>query len=231
MTDLPDTLSHALRRFTRLPGIGSRPASDPITGEVLRAFPLAGIAVALLQGLVYAVSSLLLPHPVAVLLAMATGVVLTGGQHEQGWMRWCRPGALSLPLLLLLRFETLAHIGTDWLVMALVCAAAWSRACAVLLVQAMTVTRRDATIALLIGAIPTLALIAWTGDALTGLLSLACALVATAVVRGIARRRNGQTNGSSMDAGQQLAEVAFLIGLLVALESADLPEEAQDDDS
>lgn len=280
MADLPHTLTHALRRFTRIPGLGAQTPGDAVTGHVLRAFPLAGIAVALAQGLVYALASLLLPHPVAVLLAMVAGIVLTGGLHEQGWMRWCRPAALSLPLLILLRFETLAHVGTDWLVMALVCAAAWSRACAVLLSSSVarlaapaapasaayidssvspaapafpvsappssfagspaglpfdgateSASRRDAAIALIIGVMPTLALVAWTGDALTGVLGLACALVATAVLRGIARRRRARPRAGLLDAAQQVADTAFLIGLLVSLESAELPADTQDDDS
>jgi adenosylcobinamide-GDP ribazoletransferase len=262
MADLSHALRAALRDFTRLPGVRrgapavtahdtaieatadavSMPvpsaalsgAPTPLTppSTVLRVLPIAGLLVALGQGLAYALFSLALPHPIAVLLALAAGVLLTGATHESGWLRWCGPGAgiAGLVITTLLRFETLAHIGTDWLVAALLCAASVSRAFAVLLVSSlprqaadshddpsMGVGARDAGVALLLGVLPVLGLALWTGDATAGLLGLACALAATAIMRRTVRKRSQPDGRGALDATQQVVEAAFLVGMLVVL--------------
>ena len=270
MADLSHALRAALRDFTRLPGVrrsapsettqdrssdatvdaasihvhaAAAPLASMPPGAVLRVLPIAGLLVALGQGLAYALFSLALPHPIAVLLALAAGVLLTGATHETGWLRWCGPGAGTAGLVIttLLRFETLAHIGTDWLVAALLCAASVSRAFAVLLVSSlprqadapqapsMEIDARDGGVALMLGVLPVLGLALWTGDATAGLLGLACALAATAVIRRTVRKRSHPDGRGALDATQQVVEAAFLVGMLVVLGVEDTATDSQAD--
>jgi adenosylcobinamide-GDP ribazoletransferase len=232
----------ALQHFTRIrPGDGVDAAPS---GHTLRGWPIAGLIVALAQSLVFALASVALPHPVAILLAIAAGLMLTGAHHEAGWMSWCgRNGIVGVIVLILLRFETLAQIDADWLVAALLCAAAFSRACSVLLIASLPASfaasgetplqasGRESGVALLVGAIPVLGLIAWTGDLLAGVLAMASAIIATAVIRGLSLRRRTAQRMTILDAAQQVAEVAFFLGLLVALGLTDIDASTEDEGS
>jgi adenosylcobinamide-GDP ribazoletransferase len=249
----------ALQFYSRIPVTGRVAAWmgwDPAwLGRATRYFPLVGILVALGQAFIYVAASVVLPHPVSLLLAIAAGLLLTGMFHEDGWADFCDGfggttdrartleimrdsrigayGAIGVGLLLLLRFETLAHVDTDWIVASLVCAAAFSRGCATLVMASLPYAREedDATarpvakgvspadvgIAVALAIAPTLVLAAWTGDASPGLLALSFALLVTAAMRRIVRRRIGGYTGDCLGAVQQVAEVAFLLGMLVVL--------------
>ncbi|HYF59457.1 MAG TPA: adenosylcobinamide-GDP ribazoletransferase [Burkholderiaceae bacterium] len=264
----------ALQFYTRIPVTG-RVARwmgwEPgWLGRATRYFPLAGMVVALGQALVYAVASVVLPHPVALLLALAAGLLLTGAFHEDGWADFCDGfggatdrertleimrdsrigayGAIGTALMLLLRFETLAHIDTDWIAASLLCAAGFSRGCAVLVMASLPYARDeadakakpvaegvgalDALVALGLAVAPVLVLTAWTGDASPGLLGLSFALIATAAVRRLMRRRLGGYTGDCLGAVQQVAEAAFLLGLLVVLGAGmEIDEPEEDGDS
>jgi adenosylcobinamide-GDP ribazoletransferase len=249
----------ALQFYSRIPVTG-RAADwmgwDPAwLGRATRYFPLVGIVVALGQAFVYVAASVVLPHPVSLLLAMGAGLLLTGMFHEDGWADFCDAfggtsersrtleimrdsrigayGAIGIGMLLLLRFETLAHVDTDWIVASLVCAAAFSRGCAVLVMASLPYVREeddakakpvargvspaDVGVALALAVAPTLVLAAWTGDPSAGLLGLSFALLATAAMRRVVRRRLGGYTGDCLGAVQQVAEVAFLLGMLVVL--------------
>jgi adenosylcobinamide-GDP ribazoletransferase len=229
-------------------------------GDAIRYLPIAGLLVAIAQSVVYMFASIVLPHAVALLLAIGAGLILTGACHEVGWARFCTmlgerpaarstnddaidsasastalgwavPGAVGVMLLLMLRFESLAHLDADWIAASLICAATFSRACAVLGSSRASAT--DALIAMLLGAAPLALLALWTDDNLPGLLGLSIALISTALVRRLIRRSgamharaSGDTaadNRSSTDPGigavQQIAEAGFLLGLLIALEA------------
>lgn len=54
-----------------------------------RYFPLIGSLVGAMAGLSYWLSALLLPVPVAILISMASSVLLTGAFHEDGWADFC----------------------------------------------------------------------------------------------------------------------------------------------
>ena len=254
----------ALRVYTRVPFIARLPGvtSDVATraGDAIRYLPIAGLLVAIAQSVVYMFASIVLPHAVALLLAIGAGLILTGACHEVGWARFCTmlgerpaarstnddaidsasastalgwavPGAVGVMLLLMLRFESLAHLDADWIAASLICAATFSRACAVLGSSRASAT--DALIAMLLGAAPLALLAFWTDDNLPGLLGLSIALISTALVRRLIRRSgamharaSGDTaadNRSSTDPGigavQQIAEAGFLLGLLIALEA------------
>ena len=254
----------ALRVYTRVPFIARLPGvtSDVATraGDAIRYLPIAGLLVAIAQSVVYRFASIVLPHAVALLLAIGAGLILTGACHEVGWARFCTmlgerpaargtnddaidsasastalgwavPGAVGVMLLLMLRFESLAHLDADWIAASLICAATFSRACAV--IGSARASATDALIAMLLGAAPLALLAFWTDDNLPGLLGLSIALISTALVRRLIRRSgamharaSGDTAAgtrSSTDPGigavQQIAEAGFLLGLLIALEA------------
>lgn len=254
----------ALRVYTRVPFIARLPGvtSDVPTraGDAIRYLPIAGLLVAIAQSVVYMFASIVLPHAVALLLAIGAGLILTGACHEVGWARFCTmlgerpaargtnddaidsasastalgwavPGAVGVMLLLMLRFESLAHLDADWIAASLICAATFSRACAV--IGSSRASATDALIAMLLGAAPLALLAFWTDDNLPGLLGLSIALISTALVRRLIRRSgamharaSGDTAAdtrSSTDPGigavQQIAEAGFLLGLLIALEA------------
>jgi adenosylcobinamide-GDP ribazoletransferase len=229
-------------------------------GDAIRYLPIAGLLVAIAQSVVYMFASIVLPHAVALLLAIGAGLILTGACHEVGWARFCTmlgerpaargtnddaidsasastalgwavPGAVGVMLLLMLRFESLAHLDADWIAASLICAATFSRACAV--IGSARASATDALIAMLLGAAPLALLALWTDDNLPGLLGLSIALISTALVRRLIRRSgamharaSGDTAAgtrSSTDPGigavQQIAEAGFLLGLLIALEA------------
>jgi adenosylcobinamide-GDP ribazoletransferase len=254
----------ALRVYTRVPFIARLHGvtSDVPTraGDAIRYLPIAGLLVAIAQSAVYMFASIVLPHAVALLLAIGAGLILTGACHEVGWARFCTmlgerpaarstnddaidsasastalgwavPGAVGVMLLLMLRFESLAHLDADWIAASLICAATFSRACAV--IGSARASATDALIAMLLGAAPLALLALWTDDNLPGLLGLSIALISTALVRRLIRRSgamharaSGDTAAgtrSSTDPGigavQQIAEAGFLLGLLIALEA------------
>jgi adenosylcobinamide-GDP ribazoletransferase len=257
----------AIQFYTRIPVTGRLAAWmgwDPAwLGRATRYFPLAGIVVALGQSAVYVAASSVLPHPVSLLLALGAGLLLTGAFHEDGWADFCDAfggrvdrtrtleimrdsrvgayGAIGTGMMLLLRFETLAHVDTGWVVASLVCSAAFSRGCAVLVMASLPYARDeadakakpvgenvgpgDALLGLALALAPTVVLVAWTGDATAGLLGVSCALLATSVMRRIVRRRLGGYTGDCLGAVQQVAEVAFLLGMLVVL-ATDVAEPA-----
>ena len=250
----------ALQFYSRIPVAGRVAAwmgwEPSWLGRATRYFPLVGVVVALGQAFVYVAASVVLPHPVALLLAIAAGLLLTGMFHEDGWADFCDGfggatdrartlaimrdsrigayGAIGTGVLLLLRFETLAHVDTDWIVASLVCAAAFSRGCAVLVMASLPYARdddaggtakpvathvspADVGLAAALAVLPTLLLASWTGDASPGLLGVSFALLVTAAMRRIVRRRLGGYTGDCLGAVQQVAEVAFLLGMLVVL--------------
>lgn len=151
----------ALQCYTRIPVTG-RIARwmgwDPAwISPSARYFPAVGIIVGGLSALMYSAAGVVLPHGVAVLLALITGVLLTGAFHEDGLADTCDAfgcshdrnkiltvmkdsrlgtyGVIGLLLMVMLRYETLSSISPDWVPTTLVCAAAWSRFCTLWVVR------------------------------------------------------------------------------------------------
>ncbi len=73
----------ALVLLTRLPA-GRLPEACPKTSTAAWAFPLAGALVGAISGGVFLAAGLILPALPAALLAVAAGVLVTGGLHEDG---------------------------------------------------------------------------------------------------------------------------------------------------
>lgn len=137
----------ALVAWTRLPLRATvRHDAGPAAGASgTRYLPVAGMAVALPSAVAYAVAGVWLPHAVALLVALAAMLALTGAVHERGFAGWCDDlsagrraqgplgvaGAAGLVMLVLARFETLSSVDPSWIALSMVCAAAFSRGCAV----------------------------------------------------------------------------------------------------
>lgn len=80
----------AMRAYARAPE--ARLLSPPADGELGRAMrhlPLIGLLVGALFAVTYVLLAQLVPHSVAVLLAITVAALVTGGHHEIGWMRFC----------------------------------------------------------------------------------------------------------------------------------------------
>ena len=84
----------ALRVYTRVPFIARLPGvtSDVATraDNAIRYLPIAGLLVAIAQSVVYMFASIVLPHAVALLLAIGAGLILTGACPEVGWPGFAR---------------------------------------------------------------------------------------------------------------------------------------------
>ena len=79
----------ALEFFTRLP-VPRWVGFDPLwSREAARFLPLVGWLVGVVGAVVAALSALVLPPVVALLLSMLTTIVLTGALHEDGWADLC----------------------------------------------------------------------------------------------------------------------------------------------
>jgi adenosylcobinamide-GDP ribazoletransferase len=74
----------ALAFFSRIPVPASTPYTPQLLNQSSRYLSLAGLLLGALQALVLLASAKLLPLPVAVLLALLSGLILTGAFHEDG---------------------------------------------------------------------------------------------------------------------------------------------------
>lgn len=261
----------ALQFYTRIPIVGaiarwSRYSSARLA-LATRYFPLVGLLLGLIIAVVYVLLAFVLPHSVAVLIALITGVLLTGAFHEDGWADFCDGfgghvsrertleimtdsrigayGAIGTMLLLLLKFEVLASIDSNWTALMFVCAHPFSRACSVAIMLmlpyarlddeskakpiARGVRRVDCLIAMLIGLLPIVGAVIWLNEYEAFLLPMLLAMTTTVwLARKFYRRLQGYT-GDCLGATQQLTETLFYLGLLcwltiyqTAMESASL---------
>ncbi|GGO80632.1 adenosylcobinamide-GDP ribazoletransferase [Marinobacterium nitratireducens] len=80
---------NALTFFTRIPPPAWVRFSDERLNQSSRYFPLVGLLVGAATALLFWLLQSLLPLPVAVLLSIAAGVLLTGGFHEDGLADVC----------------------------------------------------------------------------------------------------------------------------------------------
>ncbi|MBI3052601.1 MAG: adenosylcobinamide-GDP ribazoletransferase, partial [Betaproteobacteria bacterium] len=79
----------AIQYFTRLPVPRWVGYSERQLNDASRYFPLVGILVGLFTGVVFVLTLRVFPQPIAVLLAMLSGILLTGGFHEDGLTDTC----------------------------------------------------------------------------------------------------------------------------------------------
>ncbi len=159
----------AIQFYTRVPVVGALSAwaqYEPVRlAKATRYFPLVGLLVGVLIAMTYIFLASFLPHSVAILIAVITGVLTTGAFHEDGWADFCDGfggavsrertleimtdsrigayGALGLILLFALKLETLASIEPGWVPIGFICAHSFSRACAVMVMMILPYARPD----------------------------------------------------------------------------------------
>ena len=235
----------AVRFFTRLPVPGWVGHSAEALNHSARYFTLVGLIVGLIGALVFALTSFFFPKTLAVLLAMAATILITGAFHEDGWADmvdgfgggWTRErtleimkdsrigsyGAIALVLLLLAKFMALVELDMLLIAPALIAGHALSRLCATSVMHFLDYARDEGKAKPLATRISlgelavagTFGLIALVLlpplSVITGVL---LAAAATAWLTRKFHRRLGGYTGDCLGATQQLAEVAFYLGLL-----------------
>ena len=145
----------ALMFFTRIP-VRLADFQESHLNDSVQYFPLVGIVVGAIGGLIFWLSNLLLPSPVSVLMSMGATIYLTGAFHEDGladaadglgggWgkeqvltimqdSRIGSYGAVALTMVLIGKFQALSHIGAMLLPMVLISSHALSRFAGVLVI-------------------------------------------------------------------------------------------------
>lgn len=235
----------AMRAYTRAPE--ERLLSPPADGDVGRAMrhlPLIGLLIGALFALAYVLLAQLMPHSVAVLLAIALAALMTGGHHEIGWMRFCdaarrgddQPrqagaraggavGAVALVLVVLLKLEALSSLDPSWISVAALTGHPMSRGLAVAALtglngvnrgerQGPAVLRQTWLFALAAGLVPALVAASWLENQLAFVCGLVPALFVMLLARRLARRRMAADSQAVLGAAQQLTELAWYLGLL-----------------
>ncbi|MBK9446273.1 MAG: adenosylcobinamide-GDP ribazoletransferase [Betaproteobacteria bacterium] len=235
----------AVRFFTRLPVPAWVGHSAEMLNHSARYFTLVGLIVGLIGALVFALTSFFFPKTLAVLLAMAATILVTGAFHEDGWADmvdgfgggWTRErtleimkdsrigsyGAIALVLLLLAKFMALVELDMLLVAPALIAGHALSRLCATSVMHFLDYARDEGKAKPLATRISLgeLAVAGFFGlialvllpplSVITGVL---LAAAATAWLTRKFKHRLGGYTGDCLGATQQLAEVAFYLGLL-----------------
>ena len=154
----------ALSFFTRIPIHFSTEITPEQLNKASRYFAMVGLLIGFICSLVYLVSIEYLPKSMAVLIAMATSLFITGAFHEDGWAdvwdgfgggwsikqkliimkdsRLGTYGATALVIILLLKFQSLMALSSP--VVALILASTLSRVVATSLIYNMPYVTLDA---------------------------------------------------------------------------------------
>lgn len=155
----------ALSFFTRIPVNLSADIIHAQLNKASRYFAVVGVLVGVICSLVYMLSVEYLPKSMAVLIAMAASLLVTGAFHEDGWAdtwdgfgggwsiekklhimkdsRLGSYGAAALFIILLLKFQSLMALASP--VIALILANTLSRVMATSLIYYMPYVTLDAT--------------------------------------------------------------------------------------
>ena len=156
----------AIRFFTRIPVSDRIPHTETLLNYAARYFPAVGLLVGLISAGAFALSLMLLPKSISVLLAMSVSIYLTGAFHEDGltdmtdglgggWeklrileiMKDSRVGSygvIAIGMALALKFACLSEAPSAWVPALLVIGHALSRYCSVLIMAGMHYVREDA---------------------------------------------------------------------------------------
>ncbi|NMM28104.1 MAG: adenosylcobinamide-GDP ribazoletransferase [Glaciimonas sp.] len=244
----------ALQFFTRIPIPRWVGFESAWLQHAVRYFPSVGWVVAAVTAAVYALSALLWPQAVAVLLSTSAGIYLTGAFHEDGFADVCDGfgggltqqrvleimqdsrvgayGAIGIALLLAFKCVLLSSLPGASVVIALLLGHTLSRLLATTLIWqlqyakvegkakplAQQMSSAEFLIAALTVALPTAIVLGLGWIAWQGLLAGAiCATLATAFLARKFVQRIGGYTGDCLGAVQQVAEVAFYLGLLAVM--------------
>ncbi len=157
----------ALMFYTRIPCPKWVDHSDEYLNKATRYFPLIGILVGGSSALVFYLSQFVLPVSVSILLAMLTGIWMTGAFHEDGLADVCDGfgggwnkekillimkdsrigayGAIGLIMLFLLKYFLLAGMDVKSIPLVLIAAHASSRFTAVTFIYTHSYARDEAS--------------------------------------------------------------------------------------
>ncbi len=233
----------AVMFFTRIPvRIDHYQASD--LNHASRYFPLIGIMVGAVAGLVFWGANKVLPLEISVLLSMAATIMLTGAFHEDGLAdaadglgggvereqvltimtdsRIGSYGAIALVMGLLLKYQSLSYVSYAMLPLVLVAGHALSRYAAVLVMftqRYVKATGKSKPIAteLSLGALIVASVFGLAPLAWLDfkyLLALLPMLLVWLWFSAKIKSRIGGYTGDCLGAIQQMTEVAFYLGIL-----------------
>lgn len=235
----------ALRTWSRVAGVSGVVSPEDVARSA-RYAPIVGLVVAVGASVVYALVGAWLPHPLALLAALGTAMLLTGAVHEHGFAMLCEArhpassngdpgrglataGVLGLGMLLLARYETLSILDPTWIGISLICGASLSRGCAVLVTATLSPSVEtpegapagpgtlELGVAAACALAPLVAAIGWTGDAGLFLTGMATAVIAALILRRVIARRLGGACETGFGAAQQACELAFHLGIVAVL--------------
>lgn len=233
----------ALMFFTRIPVRFSH-FDDADLNKATRYFPLIGIFVGAVGALVFWLSDILLPLEIALLLSMASTILLTGAFHEDGLADavdglgggWSREqvftimvdsrigsyGAVGLVMVLLIKYQALSYQLAVLMPVTLIAGHALSRLSAVLVMATQSYVKAEGkSKPLAIKLTRTELMIAIFFGVLPMVFlspKFLVALVPVAIVwlwfSAKIKARIGGYTGDCLGAMQQFTEVAFYVGLL-----------------
>lgn len=235
----------AVMFFTRVP-VRFESFDNADLNKATRYFPLIGILVGCVGALVFWLSDILLPLEIALLLSMASTVLLTGAFHEDGLADtvdglgggWSREqvltimvdsrigsyGAIGLVFVLVTKYQALSYQLSAFIPATLVAGHALSRLCAVLVMSTQSYVKAEGKAKPLATELNITELTVATFFGLAPMAFLQfkflAALVPVAIVwlwfSSKMRSRIGGYTGDCLGAMQQLTEVAFYVGLLAS---------------
>lgn len=237
----------AIGFFTRIPVPALPDYQEQELNLAGKYFPLVGIIVGAFAAIVYMLANNVLPQDIAVLLSMVATLWLTGAFHEDGltdaidglgggWekeqvlqimqdSRIGSYGAVSIFMVLLLKFTALTHFPSALIPLLLIAGHSLSRFCAVLVMATQRYVKYSGKSKPIATSMP----LAHLGiAALFGLLPLLWlppswywGMAAVAVVwvwfSLILNKRIGGYTGDCLGAMQQLTEIAFYLGVLACI--------------
>lgn len=245
--DRLDELKAAMILMTRLPLPELDPF--PPQGRVVWAYPIAGAAIGLAGGFAMLSAGLVMPVYMAAVLGMSVSLLLTGALHEDGladfWdgigggrnpedkLRIMRDsylgsyGALALIFGFAFRLAGLIAIG-PLAPLAFICTHAMARGALALPMRLFPPARTDgiaaeagkpgpATFAVAV-ALPII-LSALILPPVPALIACGCACAAALIVGMLARMQMGGVTGDVLGSAEQTAEIAFLWGIAVFVNS------------
>jgi adenosylcobinamide-GDP ribazoletransferase len=235
----------AVMFFTRIP-IRFSNFDNADLNKATRYFPLVGILVGAVGALVFWISDILLPLEVALLLSMASTILLTGAFHEDGLADavdglgggWSREqvltimvdsrigsyGAIGLVMVLLTKYQALSYQTAALIPASLVAGHALSRLCAVLVMYTQRYVKVEGKSKPLATQLNITELIIATFFGLAPMAFLEIKFLAALVPVSMVwlwfsakiKSRIGGYTGDCLGAMQQLTEIAFYVGLLAS---------------
>ena len=238
-----ELLSAALGFYTRLPVPASMSMNSAKLAASHKYLPAIGILVAGVSSLIMVLANKVWPIEIAIVLSMASSVVMTGAFHEDGLADSCDGfgggyeakqvirimrdsrigsfGALGLMAVLSLKFLSLRSMGLDLAVVSLFIGHSLSRLVALLMRASLPYASEEGKVREAV--IPSSGKELWLPSIIAAiplimypqviLLMLVISLIVFLMARFYFTRRLGGYTGDALGALQQVTEVALLLGL------------------